>query len=370
LGRCQRSIPAEKNVIVLSSINEITAAWLTDVLLDSGELPGGECVLDLEVERVGVGRGLLAEVHRVGYRSSGGGGGSVVVKVPAANELRQTADALGLYAREVAFYGRLAAEVPLRTPRVHKADISERSGDFVLVLEDLLELEPADQLAGLSYDEAAAAVEAVAPLHAWGWGRTSAGVPALDSEMTRALYPGFFAAGWACYLSHCEQPDPTLVTAAAAWPDALAWLLGQLGTPVTLCHGDYRADNLFRAADGGLTVVDFQLVHLGCGISDIAYLVSQSTDDLDCDGHRSLVHRYVRALEGEGVCYREDEAWRQYRAAVVFHLVEAVVATLSWPSLVPRGRALVLRLVERAAAAMATTEALDVLPPSVLAVRG
>jgi hypothetical protein len=357
--------------VVLGAIGDITAAWLTDALAGGTALVPGEHVTELRAERIGAGRGLLAEVHRVAYRSSSGAAASVIVKVGASNELRQAADALGLYAREVAFYRHLAGVVPLRTPAVHATAFGEPTGDFVVVMEDLGDRAAADQLAGLTHGQVAAAVEALAPFHAWAWDAVDGlddlrpTIPDLDCAMNRSLLPELFAAGWQAYSSHCPGGPATVLTAAAGrWPAQLAWQLSQLGTPSTLCHGDYRADNLFFAEDGALTVVDFQLVHLGCGISDVAYLVAQSTDGLDGDGHAGLVRRYVDALGRAGVRYSWQDAWRQYRVAVVFHLVEAVVATLSWPSLDSRGRDLVLRLVERTGAAIDATSALDELPGS------
>lgn len=320
-------------------------------------------------EPVGVGIGLLSELHRVSYRSGGGDEGSVVVKLPATNEHRSTADTLGLYRRELDFYRDVADAVPLRTPRAHLAEQADSSTDFVLVLEDLGGLTPGDQLGGLRWDRAEAAVDTVAGLHGWAWksqsrldGLSDRFRP-LRNETVRAMYPQYFVAGWANYLDRAEDaPSHALAAAAEGWVEALPWLLDELAEPATLCHGDLRADNLFFDATGAVVTIDFQLAHQGCGVSDIAYLGSQSIEAATLEDHQALVRRYCRALEDLGVDYPLPGAERQYRIGVLFHLVEAVVATLSWPSLDPQGRRLVLRLVERAGRAIEATDALDALP--------
>ena len=356
-------------MLLPSSIGEVTASWLDEVLVASGELEQADRIMWLDRECVGAGIGLLGELHRVCYRSRSGREGSVVVKLPAQNELRATADALGLYRREVDFYRDVAPVVPVRLPQVHLALPAPGTTDFVLVLEDLGRLRPADQLGGLVDGQAEAAVDAVARLHAWAWEDRPRLVELADrfaplrNEATLALYPCFFEQGWASYLSHARrQPGPALRTTAERWVDHLPVFLDELSSPETLCHGDYRADNLYFDDDGSTAMIDFQLVHQGCGISDVAYLVSQSVEGADLGAHERLVHHYCSALEAAGVRYPVDAAWGQYRVAVMFHLVEAVVTTLSWPSLGARGRELVLRLVERAEQAIEVTGAVDLLP--------
>jgi hypothetical protein len=350
-------------------IEDVTSTWLTDVLVTSGALPSEDRISTMAHEPVGVGIGLLSQLHRVSYRSVVGDRGSVVVKLPATNEHRSTADTLGLYRRELDFYRDVASAVPLRTPRAYLAEQADASTDFVLVLEDLGGLTPGDQIRGLRRDRAEVAVDTVAGLHRWAWeGRErlhelSDRFRPLRNETVRAMYPGYFTAGWANYRCRAERlPAPALTAAADRWVEALPWFLDELAEPATLCHGDLRADNLFFDANGSVVTIDFQLAHQGCGISDVAYLGSQSIEGASADDHEALVRRYCHALEQLGISYPLADAQRQYRVGVLFHLVEAVVATLSWPSLDPHGRQLVLRLVERAGRAIEVTDALSLLP--------
>jgi len=351
-----------------SSMDDLTPQWLTTVLATSGALAAGQRIASVERRPLASGVGLTSDLFRVSYRLETGERGSVVVKLAADNELRSTVDTLELYRREVDFYRRLAGRVPLRTPRVHLALQDEGSTDFVLVLEDLRCLTGCDQLAGLGVDGSEVAIDAAARFHAWGWQQPSrlaeleSRFPSIRNELTRTMYPTYFEAGWASYRCRAaREPGPALRAVAEGWVDALPSFLDALAQPATLCHGDYRADNLFLDADGSLVVIDFQLVHQGCGISDIAYLVSQSVEGASLEDHRALVRRYCQALERLGVAYPFAEAWCQYRVGVMFNLVTAVVTTLSWPSLDDRGRRLVLRLVERAGEAIEATKATSLL---------
>ena len=54
-----------------TTIEEVTPAWLTQVLRDSGDLSHGE-VTGLEVELIGQGVGIMGLLHRVTPRYSDG----------------------------------------------------------------------------------------------------------------------------------------------------------------------------------------------------------------------------------------------------------------------------------------------------------
>jgi hypothetical protein len=97
--------------------------------------------------------------------------GSVIVKLPARDPTsRESGVAHALYEREVRFYQQLAGVVGITTPRCRYAEIDAGSGMFALVLDDLAPAREADQLSGLSPDDASTALGQLAGLHAARWG--------------------------------------------------------------------------------------------------------------------------------------------------------------------------------------------------------
>jgi len=93
---------------VIERPSDLTASWLTAAI-------GCGPVADFAVERIGTGQ--MSECYRIrlNYTDAGTGGPkSVVLKVAATDAMsRQTGLALGLYEREVGFYGDIAPRLPV-----------------------------------------------------------------------------------------------------------------------------------------------------------------------------------------------------------------------------------------------------------------
>jgi Ecdysteroid kinase-like family len=141
---------------------------------------------------------LLYRLHLTGDASVPG---SVIAKLPAQSEARGAMDMMGGYARELAFYQRVAGRAPLGTPRVYAARMATDSTDFVLVLEDLGDWDNADHLAGLSLERVRLGIAQLAGLHAWSTDPSNADAlnafPSLGNQMTREVFPAVFARGLA-----------------------------------------------------------------------------------------------------------------------------------------------------------------------------
>lgn len=344
-------------VAVPSSIDEITARWLTDAL------PADSTVTSVQAQRIAEDTGFSARLYRVALRGDSTLPASVIVKLPADSEARGGMELLGGYRRELAFYRHIAPAAPISTPACHVARID---GDtFVLVLEDLREWDNADHLAGLSIERTTLCIGALADLHAWSQRNPQADglqdFPNIDNPLTRDLFLPAFTPGWQLYLEKTGQPVPPAV---ARFADRFAELAPQaldaLSQRTMLLHGDIRADNLFFRGDE-LKIVDFQLAVRGAGAADIAYLVSQGLPTSVRRGQDdALVREYVAALKSRGVTdYEFEQAWRDYRFAVALLLFMPVVALLTWDVVPERSRRLCVTLIDRAVAAIDEIAALE-----------
>ena len=344
-------------VAVPSSIEEITARWLTDAL------PGEATVTSVQAQRIAEDTGFSARLYRLALTGDATLPASVIVKLPADSAARGGMELLGGYRRELAFYRRIAPAAPISTADCHIALID---GDtFVLVLEDLREWDNADHLAGLSIERTRLCIGALADLHAWSVrgtdGEALQDFPNIDNPLTRDLFLPAFTPGWQLYLEKTTQPVPPPV---AHFADRFAELAPQaldaLSQRTMLLHGDIRADNLFFRG-GELKIVDFQLSVRGAGAADIAYLVSQGLPTPVRRGEdQALVREYVAALERRGITdYGFGEAWRDYRFAEALLLFMPVVALLTWDVVPDRSRQLCVTLIDRAVAAIDEIAALE-----------
>lgn len=345
-----------------STVGDVDAAWLTSVLRADGAIGDDAEIAEVRAERIAIETGFSSELYRLHLTADGEAPASVVAKLPTTTAVREAIDMIGGYARELAFYGQVAANAPLRTPHAHVAQMAAGSTDFVLLLEDLGGWENGDHYAGLPLDRARACIAELAGLHAWSTqnGAIADAFPSLDTPIARQVFPALFTEGWRVYREHARAPvPPAIARHAERFGEHAAVALEALTERQMLVHGDIRADNLFFA-DDAIAIVDFQLTARATGIVDVAYLVSQGLTTQERGGRDTqLVREYLELLADRGVRdYGFEEAWRHYRLAVAFFLVFPVVAIRGWKALPERSLELCLRLIERS---IATIEEIDAL---------
>ena len=179
--------------------------------------------------------------------------------------------AMRTYEVEVRFYQQLAADLPVRSPHCHHAEIDLDTGDFVLLLEDLAPAEQGDQVAG-SVDQARLVLAEAARLHAPRWGD-----PALDgldwavrwSQESQDLMQAMITMLWPNFVErYGDDLDDDVVAMGGRFIAGVGAYYVHRPTPHTVTHNDFRLDNLlFGTAEGGppVAVVDWQTVGVGPG---------------------------------------------------------------------------------------------------------
>ena len=179
---------------------DLTASFLTRAL--AGQLDGG-VVSAVVAEPVGTGQVSDSFRLRLRYNGSTRLPPTMVAKVPAAAEAsRGAARTFRTYEIEASFYGQVAAGLAVCIPRCFYAAYDPEPDEYIVLLEDLAPAEPGDQLTGISPDQAAAAIQELAALHAAGWeSEELAALPWLNRNTPDAatflagvlasLYPGF-----------------------------------------------------------------------------------------------------------------------------------------------------------------------------------
>jgi len=338
-----------------AGIEAIGPDWLSDAL--------GTRVTTVRSEQIAQDSGFSSVLYRL-HLTGDDVPATLIAKLPALSEARGAMDLMGGYRREIAFYRDIAGRAPMQTPHAHVARIADNGVDFVLLLEDLAGWENADHLAGLSMDRARTTLKALAGLHAWSCRSSNRAAlqqfPSFDNPPVRDAMVPAFGYGWQVYRDRSDNtPPPGFDEFFANFGDHAPTALAALTEHDMLLHGDIRADNLFF--DGAaLKVVDFQFAARGSGVADVAYLVTQGLPADVRNGHdESLLREYLRQLSAHGIDYDFDTAWRDYRMAAVYLTLMPVVALLTWEIVPERSRRLCLTLTDRALAAVAEINALE-----------
>lgn len=350
---------------IADTAEALTPEWLTAALTESGSLAGAR-VLGADVRPLGTGQMCDSVRVVLRYDDPDAGPASLVAKLPAADEgSRATAKAFRSYEKEVRFYQELADRLPVRTPRLHYADLDVATASFVLLLEDLAPAEPGDQLRGCATDVAAAAVAELVELHAPLWGDPSLaelewlhgdpeGRGALLGEVLPLLWAGFQERYADSLLPHVKEAGDLYFSRLAGG--------GTKDRVTTVVHTDYRLDNLLIAPDGVVTVVDWQTCGTGVGPSDVAYFLGAGlVPEVRREAEQELVRSYHDGLLAAGVTgYEWDECWLDYRRGTWAGLSMAVLASMSVKR-TDRGDAMFLAMADRHARHALDLDAADVL---------
>lgn len=354
----------------------VSAAWLDDIMHRNGVISGAR-VTGVSATDLGTGVGIMGDVARLALeydKPSPDCPSSLIAKFPTSDPTNlAVARSLFFYPREVAFYTKLAQHSPIRTPRLFHAELDMSDHNFVLLLEDLCDATPGDQVAGLTPAQAEAGMRAIGRLHGGWWGKAdSAGMEALfdfgNTEygaVVQAGYQGFLPSALTnfadCYSDYTRKVANALAPVAARVVRDLASCCR------TFVHGDYRADNLLFGrglGQDGIAAVDWQISGRGCALYDVAYLICNSLPaSYRREAEQVLLRRYHDTLLEMGVGGFTFEDCRQaYRFAVLCGLFVAIFTTGGMDLGNQRGIDAVRALARRVDAAVSELEVGDMLP--------
>jgi hypothetical protein len=346
-----------------TTIEAIETPWLTERLRAAGVLGSQGTVTGFAVEPVAEGVAFTSRLFRLHLQVDGPGEvDTLVVKLPVEGA---EGLAVPMYRSEVTFYRDFSGWMPIRAPRLYFGDMTKDASAFVLLLEDIVGHEPADQIKGFSLAQIRSAIRLLADFHAANWehDRLEAyrdAFPPMRESFIVSILPHMLGLSWSFYLSVARvQPSSGTRALMERFVDLLDPLLDELSRPLTLIHGDTRGDNWFFDERHEARVLDFQLVTQAAGMVDVAYLASQSlSTETRRAADEELVRHYVSCLSANGIEGCDFTlAWRQYRLATYLMIFMPLVAINAWERTNERGRDLCLVLMERALAAI---EDLDV----------
>ena len=356
---------------VIERPSDLTASWLTAAI-------GAGPITDFTVERIGTGQ--MSECYRVRLNYADGAAGSdrppnrpqsVVLKVAASDPVsRQTGLALGLYEREVRFYGDLAPRLGGPIAPCYHAAVDTSTGVFDLLLGDAGPAVVGDEIAGATVEQARLAVVELGRLQGPLLGDVSlAEAPWLNREsplnqaMIAPLYAGFID-------RYGDQIAPEHRVVCERLVASFDGYLGQEAAPGRiqgLVHGDYRLDNMLfgtAGADRALTVVDWQTVSWGPASTDLAYFLGCALPAQNRrENHDALLRAYHEAL-GPGVPVTLADVAEGVRRQSFFGVMMAIVSSMLVER-TERGDRMFMTMLQRHCDQVLDTDALDTLPAAV-----
>ncbi len=349
----------------IPTVNELTPTWFSGVLRSNGELDDSTSVATAEISRFGSDESMMSALYRavLTYDGPTAAPTSLIIKLASDSpEQRFVAGLAKFYEREIRFYTEVANEDDRGRSGCYMASINTEDQSFVLVLDEISGRRQVDQITGVGYEDAVAALVELADLHVPFWGQDldseAETFLRFDSPMLHALIPDMFGGDW-------EKARPRVADELPAEVVALfdnrrhntTKLLESMHRPDTFCHGDYRIDNLLFDTDGSVIALDYQLGSIAHGMTDVAYFISQSVaDDVAAEHADELIRVYIERLATHGIEIDFDEAMTPYRAGLVFY-VSIPVGILTFEGVPPRADQLARTMLRRASAEILRTGA-------------
>lgn len=313
-----------------------TPEFLTEVLQTEGYLSDSGRVVSVVLSTIGDGTGMMAEIAALSLEYEGGCGSAptrLVAKFSSQNPTnREISMSYRLNEREARFMSELGSQTELRIPNTYYVG---NQGDRLLILmEDLSDYEVGSQVVGANLQQSELAIDALVKLHAPFWGRVSDldWVPHIAESFHAENMLQFSNIGAPLMIERfepviCQTYQNRLTEFLSAIPRLQA-MMNQ--APVTLCHGDFRMENLLYGVQpdhDGVVVIDWQGPLRARGMNDVALFLAQSTQTpVRRDHEQQLIARYVDGLTALGVPGLEfDAAFEAYRASVLYNWVYITV---------------------------------------------
>ena len=365
----------------------IDADWMRRALA-AGGVADCPAISDVVVEDLGAASNAFGRLLRCHLTASGGVAAdpaTVIVKLPPADRTAfRFARWMCMHERECLYYRRLARQARIRSPVLLYGDFDEDTHRFVLVLEDLRDLEVPVQVAGVSAGRARLAVREIARLHGQFWGAVDHPALAGCRDIFGPKIRRFLQVACLLFLPVVLQrfgdsfSPQTRRLAEALGPRITTHFAAVSAGPRTLVHGDYRGENMFFGAQAGagasasngasagddFAVVDWQGCGLGPGLYDVAYFLGTNV----VPGDRRRIERDALAEYHDIVCrlgagdFTFDDCWRSYRQNMLGVLIACIVGCGGLDLGFQRLHDLVKSALERALAAVEDLDAAEFLP--------
>ncbi|MBT4269332.1 MAG: phosphotransferase, partial [Deltaproteobacteria bacterium] len=327
------------------SIEEISPEWLTGALTKSGVMTQGNSVRNVDYQIIGEGQGFVGTLARLNIeydQQVNSLPATMIAKVPTpVKKSKMIMEAFWNYERENRIYEEILPELPLRTPVCYFSDFDSGKGEkwmnkvykrygslsqglaglyfvnaglrnvgmkkrYILLLEDLSDLEQVSHLSGCSFEEAKLVMKPLGVAHAGLWEKPELKKFWLKDHADMSNMMGFLTSRWEPIMKNTAAGKLTpKMKSVFDWINSNNRKLDKYSKslPHTLVHTDFRLDNIFfNRKEKSVVVIDWQSPCPGFGLFDPAYfLMNNCSMPLDEGQIRELIMVYHQGLIEGGV---------------------------------------------------------------------
>lgn len=315
----------------------VTPEWLTQALSGTGTITEAR-IESFSIERIGEGKSFTAHVALLRLRydvDEKDAPRSLVAKFPASSpRLRAILNGFRLYEREIRFYREIAVEASFLAPRCYYSALDVQKGRSILLIEDFTQARVGSILEGCSREDAQYAIGQLAKFHAAWWDNPRldhiAWMPTFSdtADSAQELYRRL----WVPYreIVRGSVPPSFIDLGDRLWKNVAAISRRLAEPPRTILHGDCRLENLLFGVgepDPSLTIIDWQAVTRGRGVSDVTYFLVYCLNPAQRrEWESDLLRVYHSALLKNGVFgYEFKQCLQDYKLSILHLLYRGVV---------------------------------------------
>ena len=291
---------------MITDVTWFSAAQLTTILRDALQMPAliVRAVQATQLALQTAHNAQLFRLHLTYQEAAASAPATLIAKLPHSDaEMAENCAIFQPGTKEAWFYHTVSHTGCVTAPQCYFALAERATGQAVLLLADLGELEATSQTVGMSLADATFALQEAARLHAYWWGQdqheTLAELRTLNdngSDST-AFVDQLYRAAWPAFCQQAEFAIPATVMAFGAALVGRGATIDALcaSSPKTLLHGDFRVDNMLFAERGSLRhcyVLDWEDVHIGCCATDVSWLIAGCVPNIDADQETELLKKW------------------------------------------------------------------------------
>ncbi len=347
-----------------------TPAFVTEALSDLGK---GAVITAVRRSPLGEGTGMMADIAKLDLTWDADDARlpkSVIAKYASENPTnREVAMLYNLYERETRFSAELDPLTDARCPEFYFTALGDQN--FVILMEDMTDYAVGSQAVGATLRQTELAVDELAKLHASFWQQVDEldWVPGIASSYHADNMLNLAVSGWDTMVETFSEFVPEHIRSRRdAFLAAIPALQRQrMAAPITLCHGDYRMENLLygvTAEHHPVAVIDWQGPLRGRGMFDVALFLGQSTKiEVRQQHERELLVRYRDGLIAGGVDAGSfDALWDDYRRCMLYDWVYAAVVAGTLDTTNEAGFRWMSQMIARQVAASDDLNVFELLP--------
>jgi hypothetical protein len=234
----------------------------------------------------------------------------------------------GAQRAEALFYRDVASSLSVRVPRSLYAGIDADTKNGVIIMEDLVPrgVTFLSAMSPYTLEQVRGSLDQLAALHGGTWDLADDAWPWVTSKMAGFTSGSAITEERLTELLAGERGEPLapeIRKGATIFAGIAALAERERGLPKVFVHGDSHGGNVYQTADGGIGLIDWQVLTRGHWSVDVAYHMAAALDIEDRRANEAvLLDHYLDRLAAHGGAPPvREEAWRLYREAFPYGLL-------------------------------------------------